>query len=143
MIVQFFGLDVENRNKISKQFAKDTASFYCTDRELPMASLEAQFARWLRTISGVVERNGFKDIVLSGFFPTEEARQQFKEGMNISNIITIWVDTIEPSEAKEPVGHQATTDFRWESPTENEYDFRIHDEGSLKSVVETLRERVK
>ena len=143
MIFQFFGLDVENRNKISKQFSKEVNAFYCTDRELPMASLEAQFARWLRSIAGVVERNDISNIVLSGFFPTEESRQQFKDGMIVSNITTVWVDTLNPEKAQEPTGHGATTDFRWESPTDSEYDLRINDEESLKSVIEILKEKVK
>jgi hypothetical protein len=143
MIVQFLGIDVENRNKIAKQFASDTSSFYCTDRELPMASLEAQFARWLRTIAGIVERNNIKNTVLSGFFPTKESRQQFKEGMNLSNIITVWVDTILPENAKEPTGHHATTDYRWEMPNETEYDLRItNNEDSLNTVLKTLKEKM-
>mgnify|MGYP000671923965 CR=1 FL=1 len=81
MIIQFFGMDVASRNLASKAFANESKSFYCTDRELPMASLEAQFARWLRTICGVAHKNGMPNIVLSGYFPSKESRQQFKEGM--------------------------------------------------------------
>jgi hypothetical protein len=142
MVVQFFGLDVVNRNKMSKQFAGETNSFYCTDRELPMASLEAQFARWLRTIAGVFQRNGVKDIVMSGYFPTEEAREQFKNGNLIGNVITVWVDTIDPSDAKEPEGPQATTDFRWESPNESEYDYKITSLDQVKQILDEVKARL-
>lgn len=126
MLMQFFGLDVDKRNKLSKDVSVRSGSFYCTDRELPMASLEAQFGRWLRTISGVCLRNSIDNIVLSGYFPTIEARQQFKENNDFTkNMLTIWVDTINPEYADEPEGHGGTTDFKWEYPSKEEYDIRI------------------
>jgi hypothetical protein len=126
MLIQFFGLDVDKRNKLSKEVSLRRGSFYCTDRELPMASLEAQFGRWLRTISGVCLRNSIDNIVLSGYFPTTEARQQFKENNDFNeNMLTIWVDTINPEYAEEPKGHGETTDFKWEYPSKDEYDIRI------------------
>jgi hypothetical protein len=140
MIVQFFGMDVANRNLASKAFANESKSFYCTDRELPMASLEAQFARWLRTISGVAHRNGMPDIVLSGYFPSKESRQQFKEGMDISNIITVWIDTIDPTTAPIPQGNGGTTDFVWENPDESEYDIRVKTTEDLASLSTTIKE---
>lgn len=140
MIIQFFGMDVASRNLSSKAFADESKSFYCTDRELPMASLEAQFARWLRTISGVVNRNGISDIVLSGYFPSKESRQQFKDGMDASKIITVWIDTIDPTTAPIPQGNGGTTDFVWENPEESEYDIRVKTTEDLASLSTTIKE---
>ena len=79
MIVQFFGLDSEYRNKIAKNFAKSHDAFFCTDRELPFASQESTYARWLRTIGSLLFKNNIKMFVASGFFPTKDSRIQFKD----------------------------------------------------------------
>ena len=142
MIIQFFGMDVEKRNVVSKAFANESKSFYCTDRELPMASLEAQFARWLRTICGVVNRNGISDIVLSGYFPSKESRQQFKDGMDTSKILTVWIDTIDSSTAPIPEGHGGTTDFSWEDPEESEYDIRVSTIEELAYLSTIIKEKL-
>ena len=126
MLIQFFGLDPQTRNAVAELVAKKSNAFYCTDRELPMASLEAQFARWLRTIAGVCFRNEIKNVVVSGYFPTAESRQQFMEDNHFDeDTYTIWIDTIDPSKAIEPSGNGGTTDFKWESPSESEYNLRI------------------
>lgn len=142
MVVQFFGLDAINRNNIAKAFADETNSVFCTDRELPMASLEAQFARWLRTIAGVFQRNKINDIVLSGYFPSIEARQQFKDMNMLGPIITVWVDTINPEDAIEPEGPKATTDFKWESPEESEYDFKISNLEEVENVLAQVKRKL-
>jgi hypothetical protein len=142
MIIQFFGMDVAQRNFAAKAFANESNSFYCTDRELPMASLEAQFARWLRTIAGVANRNGIDDIVFSGYFPSKESRQQFKDGMDTSNILTVWVDTIDASTAPVPEGNGGTGDFMWEDPEDSEYDIRIKTTEELDSLSAIIKEKL-
>lgn len=126
MIVQFFGLDQVTRTHIAKAFASGSR-FYCSDRELPMASLEAQYARWLRTIAGVADRNNIKEIVIDGYFPTKESRSEFKDGKVPSHIFTVWIDTIDEKDAVYPESTHNTpdTDFRWEAPSEDEYHLRI------------------
>ena len=138
MIVQFFGIDVIKRNKVAKNFAEKTKSVFCTDRELPMASLEAQFARWLRTIAGIFQRNELHNIVLSGYFPSKESRQQFKEGIDTSKVITVWIDTIDLSELDIPTIKNATTDFVWEIPEESEYDIRITEDIEYDKLSELI-----
>lgn len=128
MIVQFFGLDSEYRNKIAKNFAKLHNAFFCTDRELPFASQEATYARWLRSIGGLVFRNNLPMFVVSGYFPTKDARNQFKDdSADDKNIFTIWIDTRNIDEVVIPDVHNgnAPTDFNWEIPDEHEYDLRI------------------
>lgn len=142
MIIQFFGMDVQKRNTVARKFAKDSNSFFCTDRELPMASLEAQFARWLRTIAGVVSRNGINDIVFSGYFPTKESRQQFKDGMDTSKIVTVWIDTVDAESAPAPEGNGATGDFVWESPEDSEYDLRISRQEELDTIQSIINRKL-
>lgn len=142
MIIQFFGMDVQKRNLVAKKFANESDSFFCTDRELPMASLEAQFARWLRTISGVVSRNGINNIVLSGYFPSKESRQQFKDGMDTSQIITVWIDTIDAANAPIPEGNGGTGDFLWESPEESEYDIRVTTKEELDTIDSIIKRKL-
>jgi hypothetical protein len=128
MIVQFFGLDSEYRNKIAKNFAKLHDAFFCTDRELPFASQESTYARWLRTIGSLLFKNNIKMFVASGFFPTKDSRIQFKDANEDNNIFTIWVDTMDIEDFIEPVvHHDAPTDFKWEQPTKDEYDLKIDD----------------
>jgi len=138
MIVQFFGIDVVKRNRIAKDFAEKTESVFCTDRELPMASLEAQFARWLRSIAGIFQRNELNNIVLSGYFPSKESRQQFKEGIDTSKVITVWIDTMDVSELDIPTIKNVSTDFSWELPEEYEYDIHITEDITYDKLSELI-----
>jgi len=135
--VQFFGLDPEIRNKVAKDFSDKMGGFFCTDRELPTASTESPYARWLRTIGSVASRNNVDLYVPSGYFPTKEARAQFKDSYYAEDTLTVWINTIDEQDAVTPIPPQgAPSDFKWEPPSEDEYDFMITKSmGSTDSMV--------
>jgi hypothetical protein len=135
--VQFFGLDPEIRNKVAKDFSDKMGGFFCTDRELPTASTESPYARWLRTIGSVASRNNVDLYVPSGYFPTKEARAQFKDSYYAEDTLTVWINTIDEQDAVTPIPPQgAPSDFKWEPPSEDEYDLMITKSmGSTDSMV--------
>lgn len=136
--VQFFGLDAETRNQVAKGFSDKMGGFFCTDRELPTASTESPYARWLRTIGTVASRNKIELFVPSGYFPTIEAREQFRDNPELfPNTMTVWVDTVDEAEAVNPTPvPNAPSDFRWERPSEDEYHFKIvKSMGSIDSMI--------
>ena len=117
--VHFFGLDAETRNQVAKGFSDKMGGFFCTDRELPTASTESPFARWLRTIGTV-------------------AREQFRDNPEqYANTMSVWVDTIDEADAVNPPAvPNAPSDFRWEKPSEDEYHFVITKSiGSIDSMI--------
>lgn len=134
MIVQFFGMDEKTRTDVSIAYAERTNSWHVLDTDLPMAELQAQYARWLRTISIFFTKDYNSSIVVSGYFPTKEARDQFKDisgYMHLSDTvkfpdISVWVDTTDKKEFTDKFGKI----ILWEEPDENEYDFRITNTGN-------------
>jgi hypothetical protein len=135
--VQFFGLDPEIRNKLAKDFSDKMGGYFCTDRELPTASTESPYARWLRTIGSVASKNNVDLYVPSGYFPTKEAREQFKDSPYAYDTFTVWVNTIDEQDAVVPIPPQgAPSDFKWEAPSEDEYDLMITKSiGSIDSML--------
>jgi hypothetical protein len=136
--VQFFGLDAETRNQVAKGFSDKMNGFFCTDRELPTASTESPYARWLRTIGTVASKNNVELFVPSGYFPTIEAREQFRDNPELfPNTMTVWVDTIDEADAvNPPLIPNAPSDFKWETPSEKEYHFIITKSmGSIDSMI--------
>jgi len=134
MIVQFFGMDEKTRTDVSIAYAERTNSWHVLDTDLPMAELQAQYARWLRTISIFFTKDYNSSIVVSGYFPTKESRDQFRDisgYMHLSNTvkfpdISVWVDTTDKKEFVDKFGKT----ILWEDPTENEYDFKITNTGN-------------
>jgi hypothetical protein len=136
--VHFFGLDAETRNQVAKGFSDKMGGFFCTDRELPTASTESPFARWLRTIGTVASRNNVELYVPSGYFPTLEARVQFRDNPDqYANTMSVWVDTVDEADALPPTPvPNAPSDFKWEKPSEDEYHFVITKSlGSIDSMI--------
>jgi hypothetical protein len=136
--VHFFGLDAETRNQVAKGFSDKMGGFFCTDRELPTASTESPFARWLRTIGTVASRNNVELYVPSGYFPTLEARAQFRDNPDqYANTMSVWVDTVDEADALPPTPvPNAPSDFKWEKPSEDEYHFVITKSmGSIDSMI--------
>ncbi len=134
MIVQFFGMDEKTRTDISIAYAERTNSWHILDTDLPMAELQAQYARWLRTISIFFTKDYNSSIVVSGYFPTKEAREQYRDisgymhlsGVNKFPDISVWVDTTDKKEFIDKFGKTIV----WEEPSENEYDFKITNTGN-------------
>jgi hypothetical protein len=136
--VHFFGLDAETRNQVAKGFSDKMGGFFCTDRELPTASTESPYARWLRTIGTVASRNKIELFVPSGYFPTIEAREQFRDYPDyFPNTLSVWVDTVDEADAVPPTPvPNAPSDFKWEAPLEHEYHFVITKSmGSIDSMI--------
>jgi hypothetical protein len=136
--VHFFGLDAETRNQVAKGFSDKMGGFFCTDRELPTASTESPFARWLRTIGTVASRNNVELYIPSGYFPTLEARAQFRDNPDqYANTMSVWVDTVDEADALPPTPvPNAPSDFKWEKPSEDEYHFVITKSmGSIDSMI--------
>jgi hypothetical protein len=134
MIVQFFGMDEKTRTDVSIAYAERTNSWHVLDTDLPMAELQAQYARWLRTISIFFTKDYNSSIVVSGYFPTKEARDQFRDisgYMHLSDTakfpdISVWIDTTDKKEFTDKFGKVIS----WEEPEENEYDLRITNTGN-------------
>lgn len=133
-IVQFFGMDEKARTDISIAYAERTNSWHVLDTDLPMAELQAQYARWLRTISIFFTKDYNSSIVVSGYFPTKESRDQFRDVSGYMHLsgntkfpdISVWVDTTDKKEFIDKFGKTIS----WESPTEEEYDFKITNTGN-------------
>lgn len=148
-LIQLFGLDPDIRNEVAIKLKDELGAFYCIDRILPTASTESPYARWLRTVGSVAFRNGVKLYIASGYFPTKEARFQFKDGqidlldskvIDPVDIFTVWIDTIKIQDAIIPEPPMnAPSDFKWEEPDSSEYDLKItKDDGDVDSIVGTI-----
>lgn len=148
-LIQLFGLDPDTRNDVAIKIKDELNAFYCIDRILPTASTESPYARWLRTVGSVAFRNGIEIYVASGYFPTKEARFQFKDGqvdlldnkvIDPVDIFTVWIDTIDPQDSVAPEPPlNAPSDFKWEEPDSTEYDLRItKEDGHINAIVKLI-----
>jgi hypothetical protein len=85
----------------------------------------------------VASKNNIQLYVPSGYFPTKEARTQFKDSYYAEKTFTVWVNTIDEKDAIIPTPPpNAPSDFKWEEPLEDEYDLMITKSiGSIDSMV--------
>lgn len=123
MIIQLFGMDAKTREDIGIALADRINAWHIIDTDLPHAQLQPQYARWLRSFASLYSKHEKKPIILSGYFPSKEARQQFKEGL--APHISVWVNT---NNQKSFIDKFNVEQF-WEDVDPSEYDFEIKNTG--------------
>jgi len=123
MIIQLFGMDSKTREEVGLALADRINAWHVIDTDLPHAQLQPQYARWLRSIASLYCKNEKKPIILSGYFPSKEARQQFKEGLE--KHISIWINT---GTEKSFIDKFGVEQF-WEDVDITDYDFEIINTG--------------
>lgn len=123
MIIQLFGMDSKTREEIGLALADRINAWHVIDTDLPHAQLQPQHARWLRSIASLYCKNEKRPIILSGYFPSKEARQQFKEGLEAH--ISVWINT---GDQKSFIDKFGVEQF-WEDVDSSDYDFEITNTG--------------
>lgn len=155
MIIQLLGMDSETREKIGRAFAEKIDAWYLDSRDLPMGHTQPQQARWLRVVAKVYDRNNRGHIVTSGFFATEEAREQYRiEGGRQVPDFCVYIDTIPhdqfhliPGYVERVVNNvddhsndeMQRLDY-WEEPQESYYDLIIKDGSNTEEVANFILE---
>jgi hypothetical protein len=149
MIIQLMGMDVDSREKIGRSLAKKIDAWYLDSRDLPMGHTQPQQARWLRVVAKAYDKNNRGHIITSGFFATEEAREQYRiEGGRQVPDFSVYIDTIPHDEFDKIPGYiervvqniddHSKNDMQrldyWEEPKKSDYDIIIKDSSNIEDV---------
>lgn len=136
MIIQLIGRDVKVRTELALYLTKKLDAILINDTDIPMAANHDQWSRWLRSLATIIVSQKNIPVIVSGTFPTQTSRQQFKE--NISGIkvpdVAIFIDTdskdrIRFDEEWEPI------DSSWYNIKVNSLDSMIDIDNLISSIV--------
>jgi len=141
MIIQLFGMDPKSRYELGQALAEREKFWHVVDTDLPMAQLQAQFARWLRNISWTFTKDyGKKNnigMITDGYFVSKEARSEYRAVAYADHHIpdvAVWVDTTDAKEFKDTFGDIQ----KWEEPESSEYDIRVTSLENLQDIVDSI-----
>jgi hypothetical protein len=123
MIIQLLGMDAKTRTEVGLALADRINAWHVLDTDLPHAQLQPQHARWLRSFASLYSKQEKRTIILNGYFPSKEAREQFREG--ITPDVTVWVNT---TDQKSFIDKFDVEQF-WEDIDPSEYNFEIKNTG--------------
>lgn len=138
MIIQFIGFDAATRQILVDRLADRINAWTITDTHIPMAALQAQGARWMRELSTLHDKTHNQPVIINGYFPTAEAREQYvlKEHIRPIPDFTVYVDTIPHDQFKDYPGWKERVEvapktwdevenWGWEEPEDSEYQLKI------------------
>lgn len=142
MIIQFIGFDANTRQLIVDRLAQKINAWTITDTHIPMAALQSQGARWMRELSTLHDKTHNQPVIINGYFPTAESREQYvlKEHLRPIPDFTVYVDTIPHDEFSSYPGWKERVEvapktwdevenWGWDEPDESEYDLKIINTG--------------